>query len=121
MADDGSYLQRRRAAKGEAFALPSTTMSIEVPAKLMLVPEQGAAREATDADLKALGWHHRDDVYDRIKQLFDAAGLPTDEGNAGTIRSIIEWCGYYDYPLAEEDALALREIARAADAARSND
>lgn len=67
----------------------SVSVPMEVPAKLVLVPEYGPKQEATPDDLRRMRWHHSDDLYDRIIGFMVDVGLDPHDRHAD-LRGFVE-------------------------------
>ncbi len=64
-------------------------VTMNVPAKLIVVPEYGPERDATPADLEALGWSNRRDLYVRVAEFMRNVGLDPD-GEHSELRCFVE-------------------------------
>lgn len=96
----------------------TTSVATEVPAILWLKPEYGPERPATKDDLRAMRFKHENDMYDRLRELFDKMGVSREavenDRRWSMLRYFIEYVTHYEHDMDDDDLALMRSIIESA-------
>lgn len=83
----------------------STKVTVDVPAVLVLHPDYGPDRPATIEDLRAMGFRHHNNMYQRFRDLCAAMGIhePGDDPRWSLLRYFVEYVTTYDHDMDPGD------------------